>query len=56
MTRKILISRNGIVLKPVKTTEIVKSKIQVLLKVGYNLSDLKVSDLNSNSYFSGLEC
>ena len=35
--------------KPVKMTEIEKNKIQVLIKVRYNLSDHKVSDLNSNN-------
>ena len=33
--------------KPVKMSKIGKSKIQVLIKVGYYLLDLKVSDLNS---------
>ena len=33
--------------RPVKKSEIGKRKIQVLIKVGYFLSDLKVSDLNS---------
>ena len=32
-------------------TDIGKSKIQVLIKVGYNLPDLKFSDLNSHVFF-----
>ena len=37
-------------------TEIGKSKIQVLIKVGYTLSALKFSDLKSHVYLSGLDC
>ena len=39
--------------KPVKMSEIGKSKIQVLIKVGYYLLDLKVSDLNSYVFSHG---
>ena len=42
--------------KPVKMTEIGKSKIQVLIKVGYNLSDLKVSYPHSYVNPPRLEC
>ena len=42
--------------KPVKITEIGKSKIQVLIKVGYDLSALKFSDLKSHVFSSGLQC
>ena len=34
-----------------KMTEIEKNKIQVLIKIGYNLSDLKVSNLVSEVLF-----
>ena len=34
-------------------SEIGKSKIEVLIKVGYYLSDLKVSDLNSYVFSYG---
>ena len=46
-----LVIGNGGAKKLVKMTEIEKSKIQVLIKVGYNLSDLKVSYLNSYALF-----
>ena len=39
--------------KRVKMTEIGKSKIQVLIKVEYYLSDLKVLDLNSYVFSHG---
>ena len=39
-----------------KMTEIEKTKIQVLIKVEYNLSDLKFSDLNSDDFSPRLEC
>ena len=42
--------------KPVKMAEIGKSKIQVLIKVGYNLPVKKFSDLKSNVYSPWLEC
>ena len=42
--------------KSVKMAEIEKSKIEVLIKVGYNLSDLKVSDLNSEVFSLWLGC
>ena len=42
--------------KPVKMAEFEKSKIQVLIKVGYNLSDPKVSDLNSEVFSERLGC
>ena len=47
---------NGKARKPVKMTEIGKSKIQVLIKVGYNLPVKKISDLNSNVYSPRLWC
>ena len=37
-------------------TEIGKSKIQVLIKVGYNLSDLKVSERNFGFFSQRFEC
>ena len=46
---------NGKARKPVKMTEIRKSKIQLLIKVGYNLPVKKFSDLNSDVYSTRLE-
>ena len=44
---------NGKAQKLFKMTEIGKSKIHVLINVGYYLSDLKVSDLNSYVFSHG---
>ena len=42
--------------KTVKMTEIEKNGSQVLKEVGYNQSDLKVSDLNSEVFSRRLRC
>ena len=47
---------NGKNQKPVKMTDIRKSKIQVLMKPGYYLSVAKLSDLNSDVFSPRLEC
>ena len=47
---------NGRAQKPVKMTEIEKSKIQVPIEVGFYLSDLNVSDLNSDVFSCRLGC
>ena len=52
----ILFLGNGKNQKPVKMTDIGKSKIQVLIKVGYYLSVAKFSDLNSHVFSPRLEC